>query len=257
MSRTYRFIHCGQPSGILRDRRNPHPSQFTWIIGCAMVLCAGAIAPTVSAQCTRSVSPDRWKVEYFNGRALQGTAKAVVDDGNGFISHNWGTASPSSGCGVGSDNFSARWSRTVTLPAGTFEFTVISDDGVRMWIDGVLVLDKWVDQPPTTYTVQRALAGGPHQFILQYYENAGGALIDLRWRQLPCITTVAADHWKGEYFANRNLQGPALMVVDDGTGFLQKNWGLASPSASCGIPADSFSARWTSTIATATRAPSR
>ena len=53
---------------------------------------------------------------------------------------------------VGADTFSGRFTKTVTLEAGTYEFTTTSDDGVRVFVDGIPVIDKWVNQAPTTLT---------------------------------------------------------------------------------------------------------
>lgn len=46
--------------------------------------------------------------------------------------------------------------------------------------------------------------------------------------------------WKGEYFANPNLQAPAAVVQDDPD--ISFNWGAGEPVT--GVPADNFSARW-------------
>ena len=52
------------------------------------------------------------------------------------------------------DNFSARWTKSLTVDeAGAYKFTVTGDDGVRLYIDGQKVLDKWIPQGATTYTV--------------------------------------------------------------------------------------------------------
>ena len=63
-----------------------------------------------------------------------------------------------------------------------------------------------------------------------------------------CVSTVAADHWKGEYYGNMALNGNAIMVRDEGVGNLPFDWGGGSPSAACGVPQDLFSVRWTRTV---------
>ncbi|MCB9425354.1 MAG: hypothetical protein H6527_09835 [Actinobacteria bacterium] len=60
-------------------------------------------------------------------------------------------------------------------------FTVGSDDGHRLYIDGTLVLDTWRDQAYTTRTVTRTLTAGPHRITLEYYENGGLAQATLTW----------------------------------------------------------------------------
>ena len=64
----------------------------------------------------------------------------------------------------------------------------------------------------------------------------------------PCTANVAADRWKGEYFSNRLLQGTPVLVRDDGAGNLNFSFGADSPSATCNVPADNFSIRWTRTV---------
>ena len=95
---------------------------------------------------------------------------------------SWGTSVPAAA--VTADNFSARWTGTVQAPAtGTFQFTTLSDDGVRLWVNGQLLIDNWTDHPATTNTSAGiALAAGvKYAITLEYYEKAGEATIRLQW----------------------------------------------------------------------------
>lgn len=69
-----------------------------------------------------------------------------------------------------------RWTRTETYAPGTYHVMVEGDDGVRVLIDGVVVLDGWGDHPPTAYHANVDLTAGPHTVVVEYYENGGGAL---------------------------------------------------------------------------------
>ena len=144
-----------------------------------------------------------------------------------------------------------RWTRDVYFENGTYRFTVTADDGFRLYVDGQLKLSAWWDQAPTTYTVDVALSSGYHEVELEYYENGGGAVARLSWENITsfCVAGVPADHWQGEYFDNRYLSGTPVMVRDDGTGFLDFNWGGGSPGADCGIGVDRFGVRWTREVA--------
>ena len=70
------------------------------------------------------------------------------------------------GHGVSSDNFSARWTRMVTFEAGTYRFRATVDDGARLFVDGVLVIDEWRDGAQREVTGVRALAAGLHSFVI-------------------------------------------------------------------------------------------
>src|SRR5207237_2419564 len=83
--------------------------------------------------------------------------------------------------GLPVDNFSVRWTGRCTLAAGTFTFTARADDGVRVFVDGVAVIDQFHDQPATTYTANRTLTAGEHDVKVEYYERAGDAVIQVSW----------------------------------------------------------------------------
>lgn len=142
--------------------------------------------------CTATVPAARWRGEYFANPNLSGAPSLVRDDGDGAININFGTGGPGS-CGVGSDNFSVRWTRTVSLAGGSWRFTATADDGVRLYVDGALVIDRWIDQGPTTYTADVALSAGNHTIVLAYYERGGGAQAALSWAPLAQVSTQRLD----------------------------------------------------------------
>jgi hypothetical protein len=84
---------------------------------------------------------------------------------------------------------------------------------------------------------------------VEYFEQGGGAVAQVSWQPLGggCQASVPADHWKGEYWNNNGLAGSPVMVRDEGTGFLSFDWMTGSPSTACGVPPDTFSARFTRT----------
>ena len=68
-----------------------------------------------------------WQAQYFANRNLSGTPALTRADAT--IDFDWGIASPHPSIPI--DNFSARWSRTLNLEAGTYRFSTYPDDGVR------------------------------------------------------------------------------------------------------------------------------
>jgi hypothetical protein len=190
--------------------------------------------PSLSAKAA-SAGPVPFKGSYYNNMTLSGTPTLVRQDQT--INFFWGTASP--GRNIHADHFSARWSRTAFFQTGTYQFTVTADDGVRLLIDGRVVIDQWHDQPAQSYTTIQSLSGSvAHTVVMEYYENRGSATAALSWQQ---VNTDGS--FVGAYYANRTLSGvPTQMRVVPSIDFA---WGNGSPSST--IPQDNFSARWTMT----------
>jgi glucose/arabinose dehydrogenase/PKD repeat protein len=142
-------------------------------------ITAPATAATYTA--TYQLAPagcpsNQWRASYFANRTLTGApagerCEAAVD-------YNWGSGGPT-GVGVGTDDFSARWVKTQSFAAGSYTFTATADDGVRVYLDGTLIIDQWRDQSPTTYTATRQVTAGNHEVRMEYYENGGGAVARL------------------------------------------------------------------------------
>ncbi len=135
---------------------------------------------------TYRLDPDRsgdacanpmFKGVYFNNKTMSGPPVATRCSTN--IDFNWPTDAP--GPGIAADNFSARYTRTLPLEAGNYVFTVTGDDGVRFYVDGELLIDRWNDQPATDYTAARTLAQGYHWLRLEFYDATEDAVIRLNW----------------------------------------------------------------------------
>ncbi|HEX6383037.1 MAG TPA: PA14 domain-containing protein [Anaerolineae bacterium] len=181
----------------------------------------------------------RWRGEYFNNLTLSGTPALVRDDDQ--INFNWGGSSPAWGT-VAADNFSVRWTRNLVLDPGRYRFTVRADDGVRLWVNNRLLIDRWIDEAATTYSAEIDLPGGAIPVRLEYYERVGGAEVSLSHVLVGSGTT--GGQWRGEYFNNKNLSGLPVLVRDDAS--INFNWRGGSPAT--GINVDDFSARWTRSL---------
>jgi hypothetical protein len=236
--------------------------RLTLLTLCALsVVCTLLLAPKTSSQTSaprasstacapaRAIPPDYWRGEYFNNRDLSGAPILIRNDGARALDFDWALGGPAPECGVGVDDFAARWTRTAAFAAGSYRFTITADDGVRLLIDGQEQLNQWREQPLSTHTVDVALTAGNHRITLEYFERLGSAIVKLAWAAHPCLANVPADHWRGEYFNNTAPGGQPQMVRDDGNGFLDLVWGAQSPAADCGLNADNFAARWTRTVA--------
>jgi len=101
---------------------------------------------------------------------------------------NWDTSIVE---GIRADDIGFRSGRTINLPVtGTYTFEVGSDDGVRVWIDGELVLDKWYDRGYTVDRFTKDLTAGNHRFRIDYYENTVGARVYFNYIA-PTTTTTS------------------------------------------------------------------
>ncbi|NLE44073.1 MAG: hypothetical protein GX620_05080 [Chloroflexi bacterium] len=176
----------------------------------------------------------QWRGEYFSTPSLSGTPTVVRNDQE--IRFDWGRNSPAAG--LPADRFSVRWSRTLAFEPGLYRFHAIVDDGVRLYVDGNLVLNEWQDGARREVTADRNLSAGNHSLRVEYYENAQDAAIHVWWEK---ITIPSYPDWKGEYWSNRNLSGNPVLVRNDRA--IDFDWGLSAPDPA--LPGDRFSARWT------------
>ena len=121
------------------------------------------------------------KGEYFRNRSFTaGNLQLTRTDQ--VLEFDWGTAAPTTG--VPSDGFQVRWTGTLTPSAsGTYTFYTLANDGVRLWIDGQAVIDRWTNQSAAredsgTFTLQ---AGRAHDVRLEFYDNTANASVSLSW----------------------------------------------------------------------------
>ena len=124
--------------------------------------------------------PD-WKGEYYANQSLSGDPAFVRNDPT--INFNWGTGGP--GGGVPGENFSVRWSRSVDFAANFYQFNARSDDGIRAWVDGNLIIDQWHDSPGNIVYTSQLWLSGSHRLVVEYYQNLGQALVDYWWFVVP------------------------------------------------------------------------
>lgn len=98
------------------------------------------------------------------------------------IQFDWKGEGPMSS--IDPDTFSVRWTGKIkALGAGEYTFFTTSDDGVRLYIDGKLVIDNWQDHSATEDSGKITLeAGKSYDLKLEFYENQGVAQIELSWK---------------------------------------------------------------------------
>lgn len=235
-----------------------------WVLVSAMVFAAlllllpqGA-GPSIAAQVTETLPPATpgpnhlpaiykmptptplpgWQISYYNNKDLIGPAVTTQTKTYAAPEEEWGLNAPAAG--VLADGFSTRFTRNLAFDAGTYAFYLTADDGARLYIDGVLVIDEWhgTERGTATYRYQQTLTAGLHAFIVEQYDDQGEARVRLQWRNEAQFPNT---QWRAEYYTNANLSGTPAVVRNESS--INFYWGAGSPVA--GIPADNFSVRFT------------
>ena len=115
--------------------------------------------------------------QYFNNIDLSGTPTLTRTDNQ--INFDWALTSPDRT--INTDYFSVRWTKNENFASGDYKFTITADDGIRFYIDNNLVLDKWLDQPVTTYEITQKITSGNHTLKMEYYDKMYHAVAKLSW----------------------------------------------------------------------------
>ncbi|NJN83119.1 MAG: PKD domain-containing protein, partial [Caldilineaceae bacterium] len=150
-----------------------------------------------------------------------------------MLDFDWGLETPSAE--ITSTAYSARWSVTRNFPAGIYRFSIWVDDGVRLWIDDVLIIDQWQSGPVRSYVRDVNLVRGDHTLRVEYFNAEEVGLIRLNVGYV-----LYFPDWKAEYFPNLDLEGSPVLIRNEQA--INYNWGSASPAP--GVPADAYSVRW-------------
>ncbi len=197
-----------------------------------------------------------WEGRYYANAELRGGPALIRDDAE--INFDWSEGAPADW--MPSDNFSVVWTRNVYFTSGYYCFNVRSDDGVRVWLDGALVMDFWQPMDYEWHYVDGTYLEGTHALKVEYFERTGGARVRFWWERsgtpappsepAPAPAPVSTPDpglpgpWQGEYFDNRDLATLPVLVRTDSA--LDFNWGWQAPAPE--VNRDNFSVRWSGTF---------
>jgi YVTN family beta-propeller protein len=118
--------------------------------------------------------------QYFNNTTLSG---APVLQRTEAVNFSWST---SPGTGVNSDQFSVRWTGQVeAASSGNYQFQTVSNDGVRLWVNGVLLINNWTTHSTATDTsaVIAVTKNQRYSVTMEFFDANGSAVARLRWKK--------------------------------------------------------------------------
>jgi uncharacterized repeat protein (TIGR03806 family) len=120
----------------------------------------------------------------FNGSPTLVRTDAVIN-------FNWQNAPPDPS--ISSTNFSVRWTGSVQPQySENYTFYTWSDAGVRLWINGQLLIDHWSNQPPTQWSATIPMVAQQLYNIEldYYYQNQGAPVAQLSWSSPSTPTAI-------------------------------------------------------------------
>lgn len=120
------------------------------------------------------------QADYYNGMNFEEKVYSRIEKQIDFW---WLKQTPAPG--VNAEDFSVRWTGKLRAPAtGVYTFSVRADDGIRLWIGNMLVLDEWHLQQETYY--QRKVSLKENQMYnlkVEYYNHELHAVMQLFWEE--------------------------------------------------------------------------
>lgn len=182
--------------------------------------------------------------QYFHNSDFTGLSQTRTE----AVAFNWGNGAPVAG--VDADTFSVRWTGQIAAQfSELYSFSVLSDEGARVWVDGQLLVNDWTSHLRRFGSGTIALeAGQRYDIRIDYFEGTGAAQIALYWSSAsqPFALVPASQLYEspaGILGAYSDSSGGRFSRIDSTVGF---NWGLAAPDPS--LNSDGFKVTWTGQV---------
>lgn len=118
---------------------------------------------------------------YYSDQLMTFTNPPTLVRTDATVDFDWGTGGPDAS--VDPAFFTVMWTGSIQPQFNEiYTFYTTTDDGVRLWVNGQLIIDEWVDQPATQWSGSIALAAGQkYPVTMEYYQNTGNASAQLAW----------------------------------------------------------------------------
>ena len=196
---------------------------------------------------TAELTPtSHYLAQYFDNMTLSGQPILTQDEVD--INYLWKYGPPQEG--VPQENFSVRWSKLEQFSEGVYEFTLTTDDGMRVLLDGKIVYDAWYDQSPTEHSFSLPISAGSHNLSVEYYENQWEARAQFEYQRVGDVPSLPQNQYRLEMWNYEGWSSPLMPttqpVINEFADTINNNWGQNVPRA--GINQDKFIARWSKEI---------
>jgi len=169
-------------------RIRPVGRRLTLLLAAALSIAGLAATPTATSAATPVDDPVEvhgLKGEYYT-QSAPGAFDFAQLKATGFDPQlDFGSLESRLNSATGqSDDVSVRWTgRVVPEKTGPTTFSIIGDNGFRLWVDGRLVIDHWVDDWDREQTGEpvELTAGKAYDIKVEYFEHYGGSNLHVRW----------------------------------------------------------------------------
>lgn len=138
--------------------------------------------------------------EYFNNCTLSG--EPVLTRIDKSIDFEWGQGSPY--FGIKSDSFSVRWTGVIKVnEKDNYTFRLVTDDGSRLYVDDVLMIDKWYPEfaTGTKHNVMTLEPGREYKIRVEYFDY--------------CYNASARFEFGGENTRNPRMENKAVELAKE------------------------------------------
>jgi endo-1,4-beta-xylanase len=146
------------------------------LLVCVLASCNSSQPIEVEGARTTAVQQGL-RASFFNDENFGGTAITRIKSN---ISADWGAGAPNN---IRVDHFSARYEGTITPKySEVYTFIANADDGLRVWVNGVKLIDRWAFHKFTDYSKLKLEANKKYAIKIEYHESTGSALLKLSWQ---------------------------------------------------------------------------
>lgn len=149
------------------------------------------------------------QAQYFAGRNFDELKHTAITP---EVNFNW-AAGPTPG--VGHNNFSVRFSGfLVAADTGEYVLQTVSDDGVRVWLDGKQIIDDWQVQPAATRTAHVHLTTAKHVALrIEYFQATRQAVLQFSWAKSQATSAITLSSNAGGQIDYYFMAGPEMDAV--------------------------------------------